>query len=85
MPDALDIVDDGGQQAPGLLGLEEADGLPDDLGIDLIPQVGDTCNSRVLHKHVAEKFRDALADENRKYGNRKQSSDAVKQREKKRV
>ena len=71
VPDALDIVDDGGQQAPGLLVLKETDGLPDDLGIDLIPQVGDTRNSRVLHQHVAEKFRDALADEHRQNGNRR--------------
>src|SRR5450759_1293771 len=57
--------------------LEEADGLPDNLCIHLIPEVGNTRNSRVLHQHVAKKFRNAITDENGKYGNRKQSSDAM--------
>ena len=77
VPHALDVVDDRGHQASGLMVLKEADGLPDDFRIDLIPQIGDARNSRVLHQHVAKKFRDALADKNSQDGNREQSSDAV--------
>ena len=54
VPHALDIVDDRGHQAPGRMVLEKTDGLPDDLCIDLIPQIGDARNPRVLHQHVAE-------------------------------
>ena len=63
--------------------LEEADGLPDDLCIHLIPQIGDPGNSRVLHQHVTKKFRDAFADEYNQNGNRKQCPHAVNLRRKK--
>ena len=45
--------------------LKETDGLPDHFRIDLIPQVGDARNSRVLHQHVAEIFRHAFPDKHR--------------------
>ena len=57
--------------------LEKTDGLPDDLRIDLIPEIGDARDPRVLHQHVAKKFRDALADENSQDGDGRKGSDAV--------
>ena len=77
IPHALDIVDDRGHHAPGRMVLKEADGLPDDFCIHLIPEIGDAGNPRILHQHVAKKFRDPFADKHSQNGDREQCPDAV--------
>src|ERR1700676_3905394 len=57
--------------------LEETDGLPDDFCIDLISQIGDTRNPRVLHQHVAKIFRDALPDKYSQNRDREKRPDAM--------
>ncbi len=82
---ALHVVDHRGHHAPGRMVLEKADGLADDLCVNMIPEIGDARDSRVLHQQVAGKFRYALPDENNQNGDGKNSSDTVNAGREKRV
>ena len=61
VPHPLHVVDHRGHQSPGRMVLEKTDRLADDFCIDLIAEIGDAGNPRVLHQHVAEIFRNALS------------------------
>src|SRR5579864_1882805 len=57
--------------------LEKTDGLPDNPCINLISQIGDTRNSRVLHQNVAQVFRDSFPDKHSQDGDREQRPDTM--------
>src|SRR5947208_10913943 len=76
----LDIVDDGGQDAPGGMMLKESDGLANDFGIDLIAQIGDGRMTRVLNFRDTEIFGNAFGDEKHDEGEAKNRPDVVKAR-----
>lgn len=57
--------------------LEKSDGLSDNFCVDLIPEISNARNSRILHQHVAQIFRDTLPEEQCQYRNGEQCPDAM--------
>ena len=57
---ALDVVDGDGEQTAGRMVLEETDGLANDLGVDVVAQIGDGGVADVLDLRRAQIFGDGL-------------------------
>src|SRR4029077_2024232 len=55
-PYPLDVVDGGGNETPGRIVLEEADGLAKDAGVNLVPQIGDGSEAGILNLGGADVF-----------------------------
>jgi len=49
------VVNYGGHHASGRMVLEKADGLANDFRVNLITQIRDARNPRILHQDVAKK------------------------------
>src|SRR5882762_734067 len=57
--------------------LKETYGLPDDLCVYLVSEIGDACDSRILHERVAEELGDPLAEKDDENCNREQRPDTM--------